>query len=285
MEPNTQQQPVIVIPKVNKSVIDYVFGALAIGGALYFGNNWWVKHKADKAAEHLDNPASQAASKIYAAKGIFKDDDLAVYEAARFIAQNKVAWKDVAQAFKNLHNENIESFLQSFLSAGELKTFYDIFQYSTGSNTKPPPTAKLQFDTTKEMIVVKATNNANIRKSAKILGTKPRLSRLIDPLNLTKSNVIQMAQAGMVLGYLTGKSFADTNKAETSAVLFYEIGVFSVDGTAQSFKNVWVAASNIDVAKKVAKVNAKIGFDFIKDATQKNKAIIILQSSFDNADA
>lgn len=278
-----QNAPIIVIPKVNKSVIDYVFGAAAIVGIFYFGGKWWKKHKADKAAENLDNPASQAASKIYAAKGFFKDDTTALYDAARFIATNKIVWKDVAQAFKNLNNQNIESYLQSFLNAGELKTFFDIFQFSTSSATKPPPTAKLQYDTTKEFIVVKATGNVNVRKTPKVVGTKPNTINFFDPLKLIKSNVIQLAPAGMVLGFLTGKSFA--SQGSSSAVLFYEIGVFSVNGKAQSFKNVWVAASNIAVAKRVPKSSNKLGFDFLKDQVQKNKAIIILQSAFNNADS
>ena len=284
MEANAPQSIIVNTPK-NKSATDYIFGGLFIAGAIYFGGKWWKTHNATTAAEKLGDPATEIASKIYAAKGFFKDDDTVVYDAARSVATNKIAWKDVAAAFNKLHGQNIESYLQSFLSAGELKTFYDIFQYSTSSVTKPPPTAKLQYDTTKQFIVVKAIKDSNIRKTAKIVGSRPRISRLLDPLNLTKSNVIQLAKAGMVLGYLTGKSFADTNKGETSAVLFYELSVFSMNGTAQSFKNVWVAASNIGDAIRVPIEDRTTGFNFYKDAIQKNQAIILLQTAFDNADA
>ncbi len=286
MEQSVQsQQPILIQSGGSKSpanqAITYAFGGLFLVGAFWYGKKMWDAHLANKVSENLDTPEAQAASKIFAAKGFFHDDTNSLYDAARFIASNKLSWKAVAQSFQEAHQQNIEDFLQSFLNAGELKTFYDIFQYTTPSVVKPPPTAKLQYDTTKEYIVVKAVKDVNVRKSPKLSGTEV-LIKYLNPIS--SSNVIALAKSGTILGYLTGKSFAGQNSDKTSAVLFYEVGFLTInDAKKTSFQNFWVAASQLDAAMRVAIKDKPKAYSFLLNSIKAGNGIVLIQSDIDNA--
>ena len=237
--PQTQERIIVQSASGKRSVVDYIFGAAFIGAGLYFGNRYLIKLKAGKEAGKLDTPEAQIASKIYNSKHWYGDSNDVVFDAAREIAAKKLAWKKISESFKNLYNENIDDYL-NFLSAEQKATFFNIFNLTTSSTVAPPPSAQLQFDTTKKPLVFIAKSNVNIRKSPKLLGGGA--ADAADPLyTFHKSNVIRVVSKGRVLGAATGKSTADN-----SGTLFYEFTALSFSGNVGKAVKLWAAASQLE---------------------------------------
>lgn len=248
------QLPIIIQSAAGKrSAVDYIFIVGVIGGIGYFGNRWWVKHNADKEAGKLDTPASQAASKIYNAKHWFGDNPQVAFDTAHEIAQNKIAWKEVATAFNNLYNDNIDDYL-NFLSADEKTQFFNILNLTQDKETKftgkPPAKAILQYDVINNYCFAVAIKGSNIRKSPEIIGNGGITSMV------GSSNIIAVAQINQPLGMMTG-AYKLNKDGQAAFVEFYG----SVwDNKGMQLKKVWVAASNIKVIqfpKKTMETQAK----------------------------
>lgn len=271
----TQQPQSIIVQSASgkRSVVDYVFGIAIIGGALYFGNNWYVKHKAEQEAGKLNTPEAQVASKIYNSKHWYGDSPDVVFDVAREIASKKLIWKKITDAFKNLYNENIDSYL-NFLSAEQKATFFNIFNLTTSSQTTPPPAAQLQFDTKKNPLVFITKSNTNIRKSPKLLGGGA--ADAIDPLYQThKSNVVRVAPKGKVIGVATGKSATDN-----TGTLFYEFTILSFNGNVSKAVKLWAAASQLTKKEFTYWTQAS---DYYSSSLKNNTAAYVLVPELNKA--
>lgn len=240
-------QPIIVQSGNNGSVGQYVFGAILIGAGLWFGNKWYKDHKAQKEAGKLDSPAAQAASRIRTAIEGAGTNETELYNTARFIAENKIVWKDVAQSYKNLYQANIEDDLRSDFDAEDLKTFYNIFNNTTVSTIAPPPAAAVQFNTTTGTYLVKAIKPSNVRKSPSTKTSLVDSAASILVPTMSSSNIIRQVPMGSVIGIITGKS-----KSDNTGTLFYEVHI-SVIESASPVKvradKAWIAASQIELKK------------------------------------
>jgi len=276
METQTQApQPIIVQSASGKrSATDYIFGALFIGGGLWLGNRYLKKWRSDKEAGKLDTPQSQAASRIRTAIEGAGTNEAELFETARFIALNKIAWKDVAASYKNLYAANIEDDLRSDFDAKELKTFFDIFNFTTSSLTTPPPFAALQFDTSKLQVVFLTKKETNIRKSAKVLGGGA-IDKADPSYTFHKSNVIRLVPQGKYIGVATGRSAADNN-----GNLFYEFTSLIADGKAFKAYKLWAAASQLD--KKEFKTG-KEASDFYTNAIKNKSGVMFSSYEFNKA--
>lgn len=275
MEENQQQPPSIIVntPKSNRSATDYIFGIILLGGLGYFGNKLWVKHKADQEAGKLSTPEDQIASKIYNSKNWYGDSIDVVFDAAREIASKKLIWKKIADAFKNLYNENIDSYL-NFLSAEQKATFFNIFNLTTSSKTTPPPAAQLQFDTKKNPLVFIAKSNVNIRKSPKLLGGGA--ADVADPLyQVHKSNVVRVVAKDKILGVATGKSETDN-----TGTLFYEFTILSFNGTVSKAVTLWAAASQLTKKEFTYWTQAS---DYYSTSLKNNTAAYVLVPELNKA--
>ncbi|GEM_PF-4906079 len=253
MATNTQPQSIIVQTAGKRSVVDYVFGIAIIGGGLYFGNKIFNKYKSGKEAGKLDTPEAQAASKIYAAKNWYGDNEQVAFDAAREIASKKIAWKDVSVSFKNLYNTNIDDYL-NFLSPEEKVQFFNILNLTQDDETKftgkPPAKSSLQYDVINNYCYAVTTKGANIRKSPEIIGDGGITSMV------GKSNIIAVAPIDKPLGLMTGV-YKLSKDGKTGFIEFYG-QVW--DNKGMQLKKVWVAASNIKVIqfpKKTLEAQAK----------------------------
>jgi hypothetical protein len=250
-----QPQPSIIVQPAGskRSAIDYVFGFVFIGGALFFGNRILTKWKADNEAGKLDTPAAQAASKIYNSKHWYGDSPQSAFDTAHEIAANKIAWKDVATSFNNLYNDNIDDYL-NFLNADEKTQFFNILNLTQDKATKftgkPPAKAILQYDVIKNYCFAVAIKGSNIRKSPEIIGNGGITSMV------GSSNIIAVAGINQPLGMMTG-NYQLSKDGKTAFVEFHG-SVWSTGG--MQLKKVWVAASNIKVIqfpKKTMETQAK----------------------------
>ncbi len=234
--PQTVQQPIIVKTGGGISAGGVIAGvaALAVGG--YFFHNWWVKHKAQGEAGKLDTPAAQAASKIESAKHWYGDKPQIAFDAAKEIVQNKVSWKDVSEAFKNLYNKNIDDYLD-FLSPEEHTQFFNILNLSHPvAAGQPPAKSSMKYDVVKNMVYAVATKGTNIRKSPAIIGNGGYTSMVGD------SNIVGTAAINQPLGLMTGE-YKLSPDGKTGLVEFFAL---SFDGNqSKEFKRVWVSGANI----------------------------------------
>lgn len=280
MSTDTTNRPIIISQQAKKSItekgLNLLIGGVAIGGIYFFGRKLYNEARANKNAENIGDIHTQVAQKIYASKGFFRDNTSVLYDQARIIATQKLSWKKIAQSFRRSYAENIEQYLNSFLSAVELKTFYSIFQLSNSTQSRPAPTAKVQFDTKKYFTLVSTIKNTNIRKTPEIRGT--RVSSILD------SNVIRLAPPNLVLGYLTGRNHVSTKK--NIATLFYEVVVYvyakPINNVKQSrFQRVWVASSQIKVANKYTDRNT--GLKALSSFYRQKKALILNKNEYDSA--
>lgn len=274
MENQLQTQPIIVSQSSKRSAVDYIAGAAAIGAVVYFGGRYLKKLKADSEAQKLDTPQAQAASRIRTAIEGAGTNEGALQEAARFIAMNKIAWKDVAKSYKNLYAANIEDDLRSDLGAEEIKKFYNVFNFTTSSVTTPPPAALLQYDVTKKPLVFITAKETNIRKSPKILGGG--YADKIDPsFAVHKSNVIRLVPGGKVVGVATGKSSSDND-----GNLFYEFTSVIIVGKATKAIKAWAAASQL--TKKEFNYWKEAG-DYYTASLKKGDGAIFTDHEFNKA--
>ncbi len=254
----TQQQPIIIQSAASKrSAVDYIFGIAILGGAIYFGHDWLVKHKANQEAGKLDTQAAQSASKIYAAKHWYGNSPQTAFDAAQEIAANKIAWKDVSDSFQNLYNDNIDDYL-NFLDADEKTQFFNILNLTQDKDTKftgkPPAKSTLKYDVINNYCFAFATKATNIRKSPAIIGNGGITSLVGD------SNIVAVAEINQALGMMTGVYQLSTD-GKTGFVEFYGQAWDSFNNTGMQLKKVWVAASNIKViqfSKKTEPAKAKL---------------------------
>ncbi|MDO9186932.1 MAG: hypothetical protein Q7W13_13040 [Bacteroidia bacterium] len=253
MANNTPPQPFIVQTAGKRSVMDYVFPVIIIGGGLYFGNKAWVKYKAGKEAGKLDTPATQAASKIYSAKHWYGDNPQIAFDTAREIALKKIPWKDVSDSFKNLSYGNIDEYL-NFLSPEEKVQFFNIINLTQDEDTKftgkPPAKSSLKYDVINNYCYAVTTKSTNIRKSPEIIGNGG-ITSLVG-----SSNIIAVPEINKPLGLMTG-IYKLSKDGKTGFIEFYG-QVW--DSKGMQLKKVWVAASNIKITqfpKKTMEVQAK----------------------------
>lgn len=253
METKRQPQSIIVQTAGKRSVVDYVFPIVIIGGGLFFGNKFYTKYKADKEAGKLDTPAAQAASKIYSAKNWYGDKPQIAFDTAREIAVKKIAWKDVSDSFKNLYNTNIDDYL-NFLSPSEKTQFFNILNLTQDDETKftgkPPAKSSLKYDVIKNYCYAVTTRGSNIRKSPQIIGNGGISSML------GSSNIIGVTPINKPLGLMTG-IYKLSSDGKTGFIEFY---AQVWDSKGMQLKKVWVAASNIRVIqfpKKTMKAEAQ----------------------------
>lgn len=257
MATNTPPKSIIVQTAGKRSVVDYVFPAILIGAGLYFGNKFYTKYKAGKEAGKLDTPATQAASKIYAAKNWYGDNEQVAFDAAREIALKKIPWKDVSDSFKNLYNTNIDDYL-NFFSPSEKAQFFNILNLTQDDETKftgkPPAKSSLTYDVINNYSYAVTTKGANIRKSPQIIGD--------GGIILGNSNIIAVAPIDKPLGLMTG-IYKLSSDGKTGFIEFYG-QVWNSKG--MQIKKVWVAASNIKVIQFPKKTMEAQARTYLKNA-------------------
>lgn len=275
MENKPTYQPVIIKERKSISLAEGVFITALVGAGGYFGYKAWNRHRANKVAEKLDTPEAQAASNIYNASHWYNDDEEVAYAAARDIAAKKLDWKKVADVFLKLYGKNIDDYL-SFLGPEEKQKFFNILNLTTPAKQgTPPPAAKTQFDTTKNIVLAFATGQGHIRKSPKIMGT----SILLRPVK--SDNIVWEAKnvkTGVYLGTLTGKTqmyYADNS---TTGTLFYEFQVPLLGGTGQY--KLWIAAQFVRVDQYKTLEVAKLA---LKKETDAKNYLTIPKAAYDAA--
>jgi hypothetical protein len=226
-------QPVVIQQGGKRSAVDYIFAFLAVGGVVWYGTKKYREWKAQQEAQHLDTPAAQAASKIWNAKGFWKDNEQAAIDAVKSAKAQGVDWKDIAKSFANLHdNRNIDDYLQSFLSTEELQRFYNAINLTQGPGNTP-----IKSETAwKATYYITVKSNANIRKTPRALN-----------YTFSSDNRLAVAKTGSTVGVFTGRTSFDA-QAEPSGVLFLEVKapIYDTKTKKAEFLPVWVAASQVE---------------------------------------
>ena len=243
-----QNVPMIITQSRQKSWIDYLFYLIFAGVAVWGGKKLYEKWRANSEAGKIGtDPAAQAASTIYNAKGTFVDDEQSAITLAKNVKEQGVVFADISKAFTKLYSgRNINDYLNSFMSSDQQTRFFNTLNLTTSNvvdpkTNKPAPIASKDAWTAGKAVVTKAS--ANVRKTAKWIS-----SSTFDKYNpFHQNNIIGVAPINDVIGSATGRTSFD-EKAEPVGVLFVEVAspMMSNDGkTSLGKQNVWVAASQV----------------------------------------
>ena len=243
METLQPQQPIIVQSAASKrSAIDYIFGALFIGGGLYGLNYLIKKNKEEKEAAKIGvEQQATSASAIQQAfnpsgfswlKPIDGTNAKQIMDAIIKAFNEGKKYSDIATSYKALTKGNLlNEDLQKELSPDQYKAFTQVISVLS----------KRPVITRGDSISLKAS--VIIRKTPYINGT-PRL------LDRRGNSIEILSDVGMFIGIATGKQLISVGRdtylsdSQSTATLYIEIQVF---GSNKKIYSVWVAASQIQI--------------------------------------
>ena len=257
-----QNVPMIITQSRQKSWIDYLFYLIFAGVAVWGGKKLYNKWRANNEAGKIGtDPAAQAASTIYNAKGTFVDNEESVIALAKQVKEQGVVFADISKAFTKLYSgKNINDYLNSFMSSDQQTRFFNTLNLTATTivdkkTGKPIPIKSLDQWIPGKAVITKA--DANLRKTPRWVQSPAHAA--LNPFTVLsyKNNVIGIAPMNRLIGTVTNRQPSPTSfdeKAEPTGILFVEIAtpLCKDDGTPildsnkkQVTKNVWVAASQI----------------------------------------